>query len=107
MTRMTESTRTRGFCRAVIAGALGALVLGVGAMAAPALADTLGYYYDGPPVYTPAPSTTTTTTYTYTSPTYTYTEPAPPPPTYVYEHREHGPGIYLDTPILDFGIGIH
>jgi hypothetical protein len=103
---MTESTRTRGFRRAVIAGALGAVVLGVGAMAAPAVADTLGYYYEGPPVYTPAPTTTTTTTYTYTSPTYTY-YPEPAPPTYVYEHRERGPGIYLDTPILNFGVGFH
>jgi hypothetical protein len=101
---MTESTRTRGFRRALIAGAFGAAVLSMGAMAAPALADTFGYYYDGPPVYTPAP-TTTTTTYTYTSPTYTY-YPEPAPPTYVYE-RERGPGIYLDTPIINFGIGFH
>ncbi len=103
MTSPTESTRTRGFRRALIAGAFGAVALGLGAMATPAMADTLGYYYDGPPVYTPAP-TTTTTTYTYESPTYTYTEPAPVP---VYEHREHGPGIYLDTPVLNFGIGFH
>ena len=104
MTRMTESARTRGFRRAVIAGALGAMVLGVGAMAAPALADGY-YYYEGPPVYTPAP-TTTTTTYTYASPpTYTYVEPAPAP--VIYERHERGPGIYLDTPIINFGVGFH
>lgn len=104
MTHMTESTRTRGFRRAVTAGVFGAiaLALGAGAMATPALADTLGYYYDGPPVYTPGPTTTTTTTYSYTSPTYV----APPPPV-VYEHRERGPGIYLDTPVLNFGVGFH
>ena len=99
---MTQSIRTRAFRRALIAGASVAL----GVMAAPALADTLGYYYDGPPVVTQGPTTTTTTyTYTYTEPTPTYVEPAP---AYVYEreHR-HGPGIYLDTPILNFGIGVH
>jgi len=25
----------------------------------------------------------------------------------VYEHRERGPGVYLDTPVLNFGIGFH
>jgi hypothetical protein len=65
-----------GLCRAAgnrafrRAGASVAL----GVMAAPALADTLGYYYDGPPVVTPGP-TTTTTTYTYTEPAPTYVEP--------------------------------
>ena len=63
MTRMTESIRTRGFRRALTAGAFGAVALGAAATATPALADTLGYYYtDAPPVYAPAPSTTTTTT---------------------------------------------
>lgn len=100
MTRMTESTRTRGFQRTLIAGAFGAVALGAVATIVPASADTLGYYYDAPPtVYTPAPAPATTTTYTYT-----YTEPAP---AYVYEHRERGPGLYLDTPILNFGIGVH
>jgi hypothetical protein len=99
MKRIT-STRTRGFRRTLIASAFGAVALGM--TAAPALADTFGYYYDGPPttVVTPAPTTTTTTTYT-------YTEPAP---TYVYERErehEHGAGIHLDTPILNFGIGFH
>ena len=107
MTRMTKTTRD-GFRRALIAGALGA-AMGAGAVATPALADTLGYYYDGTTVYTPAPPTTTTTTYTYTSPSYTYVEPAP---VTVYEHREHrdrdhGAGIHLDTPIFDFGVGFH
>src|SRR5215472_16485579 len=106
MTRKTENARNRGFRYAVIAGAIGAVALGV--MAAPALAETLGYYYEQPvTVYTPPP-TTTTTTYTYTSPprTYTYVEPAPPPPpTTVYERPARGPGLYLDTPILNFGIG--
>ena len=100
MRRRTESTRNRGFHRTLIAGAAGAVALG--AVATPALADTLGYYY-APPVYEPGPTTTTTTTYTYTAPTYTYTYPAP---AYVYEPA-HGPGIYLDTPILNFGIGFH
>ena len=103
MTRKTENAHNRGVRRTLIAAAFGAVALGVTAV--PALADTLGYYYDpSVTVYTPAPTTTTTTTYTYTSPTYTYVEP---PPTYVNEHRERGPGIYLDTPILNFGIGFH
>ena len=105
MTRMTE-IRTRGFRRALTAGALGAMALGAAAMATPALADTLGYYYESPPPVYVAPSTTTTTTYTYSSPTYTYTEPAPPPAV-VYEHHDRGPGIYLDTPIINFGVGFH
>jgi hypothetical protein len=104
MTLMTESTRTRGFRRALIAGAFGAATLGVAAV--PALADTLGYYYDGPPVtvVTPAPPVTTTT-YTYT-PTYTYPAYTYPAPAYVYEPAPR-PGFYIDTPILNFGIGFH
>jgi len=102
MTRMTESTRSRGFRRTLVAGAFGAAALAV--TAGPAVADTLGYYYDGPPtVYTAPTTTTTTTTYTYTTPTYTYSAP---PPAYVYE-RERRHGIYLETPVLNFGIGIH
>ena len=104
MTRMTESTRTRGFRRALIAGAIGVMAVGAAAMATSALADTI-YYQSPPPAYVPAPSTTTTTTYTYSSPTY-YTEPAPPPAV-VYEHPDRGPGIYLDTPIINFGVGFH
>ena len=103
MTRMTESTRTRGFRRALIAGAFGVIAVGAATMATPALADTI-YYQSPAPVYVP-PSTTTTTTYTYSSPTY-YTEPAPPPAV-VYEHHDRGPGVYLDTPIINFGIGFH
>ena len=100
MKLMTQSIRNRAFRRALIAGASVAL----GVMAAPALADTLGYYYDGPPVVTRGP-TTTTTTYTYTEPTPAYIEPAP---TYVYEREHHhGAGIHLETPIVNFGIGIH
>jgi len=65
-----------------------------------------GSAHDGPPVVTQGPTTTTTTyTYTYTEPTPTYVEPAPP--VVVYEHRERGPGVYLDTPVLNFGIGFH
>lgn len=105
MTRMTETIRIRGFRRALTAGAFGAMALGVAALATPALADTV-YYESTPPVYVPAPSTTTTTTYTYSSPTYTYVEPAPPPAV-VYEHHDRGPGIYLDTPIINFGVGFH
>jgi hypothetical protein len=99
MKLMTQSIRNRAFRRALIAGASVAL----GVMAAPALADTLGYYYDGPPTVYTAPTTTTTTTYTYTTPTYTYSAP---PPAYVYE-RERRHGIYLETPVLNFGIGVH
>ena len=99
MTGMTERTRNRSFCRALIAGAFG--VLALGATVAPALADTLGYYQEGPPVVVTTPGPTTiTTTYTYT-----YTEPTYPPPAPVVPER--GPGIYLDTPILNFGIGFH
>src|SRR6266404_6095675 len=94
MKLMTQSIRNRAFRRTLIAGASVAL----GVMAAPALADTLGYYYDGPPVVTPAPTTTTTTT------TYTYTEPAPiyveQAPTYVYE-REQTP-----TPAQQAGVAV-
>lgn len=99
----TESIRTHGFRRALIAGAFGAVALG--AVAAPASADTLGYYYDAPPVVTPGPTTTTTTTttYTYTESAPTYIEPAP----ILYEREHHhGAGIHLDTPILNFGIGV-
>jgi hypothetical protein len=95
-----ESTRNRGFRRTLIAGAFGAVALGVAA--APALADTViygspGYYYAPPPatVYTPAP----TYTYTYEAPVYSY-----PAPVYRYER---GPGVYVDTPILGVGIGFH
>lgn len=105
MMRMTEKIRTRGFRRAITAGAFGALAFGAAAMVTPALADTY-YVQSTPPVYVPAPSTTTTTTYTYSSPTYTYVEPAPPP-TVVYEHHDRGPGVYLDTPVINFGIGFH
>jgi hypothetical protein len=91
MTR-TDSTRTRGFRRTLIGGVTGAIALG--AMAVPALADVVvygqpGYYYTAPStVYVPAP----TYTYTYPAPVYTY---------------ERGPGVYVDTPILNLGIGIH
>lgn len=112
MMRMTEKIRTRGFRRALTAGAFGAIAFGAAAIVTPALADT--YYVESPPpVYVPAPSTTTTTTYTYSSPTYTYVEPAPtyvepaPPPTVVYEHHDRGPGVYLDTPVINLGIGFH
>jgi len=101
MKRRTESPRNCGFRHALIAGAFGAVALGL--TAAPALADTFGYYYDGPPTTVETPGWTTTTT------TYYRTEPAP---AYVYERerdrdRDHGAGIHLDTPILNFGIGIH
>ena len=100
MTRMTERARNPGFRRTLIASAFG--VAALSAAAAPALADTLGYYQDGPPVVVTTPgSTTTTTTYTYT-----YTDPPYPPPAFGYV-PERGPGIYLDTPILNFGIGFH
>jgi hypothetical protein len=100
---MTLTGRMSGIRRMLISGVLGAASLA----AAPALADTLGYYNEGPPVVVEQPSTTTTTTYTYT--------PAPaPPPTEVYEEhhdrdrdRDHGAGVHLDTPIFNFGIGIH
>jgi hypothetical protein len=101
MTRTLESIRNRGFRRTLIAGAVGAIALGV---AAPALADTViygspGYYYAPPPatVYPPAP--TYTYTYTYETPVYGY-----PAPVYKYER---GPGVYVDTPILGAGIGFH
>lgn len=80
----------------LIAGAFGVLALGMTAM--PAVAET--YYYDAPPT---TERTTTTTTYTETEPSRTY----------IYEHedrdrdRHHGAGIHLDTPILNFGIGVH
>ena len=99
MKRRTESPRNCGFRHALIAGAFGAVALGL--TAAPALADE--YYYDGPPTTLVTPGSTTMTT------TYYRTEPAPPP-AYVYERdrdRDHGAGIHLDTPILNFGIGIH
>ena len=81
----------------LIAGAFAVLALGMTAM--PAVADT--YYYDAPQT---TEQTTTTTTYTQTEPSRTY----------IYEHeherdrdRHHGAGIHLDTPILNFGIGVH
>ena len=96
MMRRPESTRDLGFRRALIAGAFGAIAFGMTAV--PTLADTV-YYYDAPPA---TEQTTTTTT------TYTNTEPSR---TYVYErerdHDRHGAGIHLDTPILNFGIGVH
>ena len=102
MTRGTEIIR-KAIRRLLISGAFSAAALA----AAPALADTLGYYYDGPPVVVQGP-TTTTTTYTYSEPAPTYV--APTQQTYVYERereREHGAGIHLDTPIFNFGIGFH
>jgi hypothetical protein len=72
MTFLTESTRNPGFRRTLIAGAIGAVALG--ATAAPALADVLGYYYTQP-----ATAPTYTYTYTYTEPTNTYVAPAPAP----------------------------
>jgi len=54
-----------------LVGACGAIV--VGASAAPAFADVLGYYY-APPAALYAPTPVYTYTYTYTEPTYT---PAP------------------------------
>jgi len=38
--------------------------------------------------------------------TYTYTQPAYPP-AYSYYERDRGPGVYVDTPVLNFGIGFH
>jgi len=94
MTRSIESTRYRGFGRTLIAAAVGAVALG--ATVAPALADTVVYGYPPPAtVYAPAPAYT-----------YTYTEPAYPP-AYTYYERERGPGVYVDTPVLNFGIGLH
>jgi len=64
----------------------------------PALADVVVYgqsgYYSAPPptVYVPAP----TYTYTYSAPVYRYER------TY-----ERGPGVYVDTPVLNFGVGFH
>jgi hypothetical protein len=98
MTRTSE-TRARGLRRSLIAGAVGTLALGIAA--APALADVVvygssGYYVAPTTVYTPAPAYT----YTYTAPTYTYSAP-------VYTYVPRGPGIYLDTPAVGFGIGFH
>jgi len=60
----------------------------------PALADTVVYGYPPPAtVYAPAPAYT-----------YTYTPAYPPAYTYTYER---GPGVYVDTPVLNFGIGFH
>jgi hypothetical protein len=93
MRRSIESTRKRGFGRALIAATVGAVALS--ATVVPALADTVVYGYPPPvTVYTPAPAYT----YTYTEPVY--------PPTYTYV-RERGPGVYVDTPVLNFGIGFH
>ena len=93
MTR-TESTRTRGVRRILIGGAIGAIALS--ATALPALADVVvygqpGYYY-----------TTPSYTYVYPAPAYTYTYPAP-----VYRTYDRGPGVYVDTPVLNFGVGFH
>jgi len=89
-----ESTRKRGFGRALIAATVGAVALG--ATVVPALADTVVYGYPPPAtVYTPVPAYT----YTYTQPAY--------PPAYTYYERERGPGVYVDTPVLNFGIGFH
>ena len=68
MTFLIESTRNPGFRRTLIAGAIGAAALG--ATAAPALADVLGYYYAQP---------ATVPTYTYTEPANTYVAPAQVP----------------------------
>lgn len=95
MKRSTEKTRDRGFRRTLIAAAVGAVALG--ASVVPTLADTVVYGYPPPATvytYTPAP------TYTYT-----YTEPVYPPPAYYVPER--GPGVYVDTPVLNFGIGFH
>ena len=94
MKRWTEKTRDRGFRRTLIAAAIGAVALS--ASVVPTLADTVIYGYPPPATvytYTPAP------TYTYT-----YAEPVYPPAYYV---RERGPGVYVDTPIIGFGIGFH
>jgi WXXGXW repeat (2 copies) len=76
MTFLSESTRSHGVRRTLIAGAIGAVALG--ATAAPALADVLGYYYAQPATVN-APAPTYTYTYTYTEPTTTYAAPAPAP----------------------------
>jgi hypothetical protein len=87
MRRRIESKR--GFGRTLIAATVGAIALG--ATVVPALADMVVYGYPPPAtVYTPAPAYT----YTYTLPVY--------PPAYTYER---GPGVYVDTPVLNFGIG--
>ncbi|MGH7123921.1 MAG: hypothetical protein ACREFI_06075 [Stellaceae bacterium] len=90
------TTRNRGFRSVLAAGALAALAVSV--TAAPAMADWVygpsGYYYaPSATVYAPAPAYT-----------YTYTEPAYPAPVYGYER---GPGVYVDTPVLNFGVGFH
>jgi hypothetical protein len=98
------STRNRGFRRALIAGAFGAVAVGV--TLAPALAGTPGYYYEEAPttVYTPGPTTTTTTTYTYRYDEPVYAYPAPPPEREEWrerrEWREKHPraGIYFSVP---------
>ena len=97
---MTRPFRMRGLRRLLLAGAFTAASWS----AAPALAGTLGYYEEGPPVVVQEPTTEKTTT---TTTTYTETAPA-----YVQEReherdREHGAGVHLDTPIFNFGIGIH
>ncbi len=94
MRRSIESKR--GFGRALIAATVGAVALG--ATVVPALADTVvygGYYPPPATVYTPAPAYT----YTYTQPAY--------PPAYSYYERDRGPGVYVDAPVLNFGIGFH
>ncbi|HLJ22432.1 MAG TPA: hypothetical protein VKU84_19645 [Stellaceae bacterium] len=101
MTRI-ENFRSGGLRRMLMAGAFSAASLA----AAPALADT--YYYDAPPVVEQGPTTTSTTT------TYSYTQTPSAPVYYEHEHdrdrdrdRDHGAGLHVDTPILNFGIGIH
>ena len=94
MKRRTETIRDRCFRRSLIATAIGAVALG--AMVVPALADTVVYGYPPPAtVYTYGPGPTYT---------YTYTQPVYPAPVYTYER---GPGVYVDTPVLNFGIGFH
>ena len=94
MKRRTETIRDRGIRRSLIAATIGAVALG--ATVVPALADTVVYGYYPPPA----------TVYTYPAPTYTYTytQPVYPAPVYTYER---GPGVYIDTPVLNFGIGFH
>jgi hypothetical protein len=101
MKRRIESICNRHFARTLFTAAVGAVALGV--MVTPALADVVVYgssgYYVAPPatVYTPAP----TYTYTYTEPSYVY-----PPPAYTYVPAR-GPGFYVDTPVIGFGLGFH
>ena len=91
---MRRSIETkRGFGRKLIAAAVGAVALG--ATVVPAMADAVYGYPPPATVYTPAPAYT----YSYTQPAY--------PPAYTYYERDRGPGVYVDTPVLNFGIGFH